>query len=95
MFIGSADFMTRNTERRIEVAIPIYDKDIQHFMLHYIGLWLQDTVHGKRIDTEGNHQPILSTANVSSQLYYFEHNLPSHEVKTKQKSFLKLLFSRN
>jgi polyphosphate kinase len=95
MFIGSADFMTRNTERRIEVAIPIYDKDIQHFMLHYIGLWLQDTVHGKRIDTEGNHQPILSTANVSSQLYYFEHNLSSHEVKTKQKSFLKLLFSRN
>jgi polyphosphate kinase len=94
MFIGSADFMTRNTERRIEVAIPIYDKDIQHFMMHYIELWLQDTVYGKRIDFEGNHQQIESTINVSSQLYYFEHKLPSYEFKTKKIGFFKQIFKR-
>lgn len=30
MYISSADFMTRNTERRVEVAAPVYDPDIKH-----------------------------------------------------------------
>ena len=29
IFISSADFMTRNTVRRVEVAAPIYDEDIK------------------------------------------------------------------
>ena len=34
IFIGSADFMTRNTERRVEVAVPVFDDDIKNRLVH-------------------------------------------------------------
>jgi polyphosphate kinase len=76
VFIGSADFMTRNTERRIEVAVPIYDVSIQNHLLNYIELWLNDGIQAKKINSLGNHEAIESKSKIQSQLHYFEHPLP-------------------
>ena len=36
MYIASADWMTRNTENRVEIAAPIYDQKIKiAFMILY------------------------------------------------------------
>ena len=33
LYISSADMMTRNTERRVEIACPVYDKKIRERIL--------------------------------------------------------------
>ena len=47
MYISSADFMTRNTVKRVEVAAPIYDKDIQNEILDIFRTMLSDNVKAR------------------------------------------------
>lgn len=41
-YIGSADWMERNLDRRIEVMAPVYDKDIQNELMTIVDLGLSD-----------------------------------------------------
>jgi polyphosphate kinase len=49
-YITSADWMTRNLDRRIEVACPIYDKDVQQEIRDMIELQLKDNVKARIIN---------------------------------------------
>ena len=40
IYIASADFMTRNTIRRVEVAAPVYDEEIKKRLLRMFNLSL-------------------------------------------------------
>lgn len=48
-FIGSADWMSRNLDARIEVITPIYDKEIQKELELIIDYGLQDNQQGRVI----------------------------------------------
>ncbi len=48
VYISSADFMTRNTRRRVEVASPIYDEAIKQRVLDYFNTQLSDNVKARR-----------------------------------------------
>ncbi|MGS2764351.1 polyphosphate kinase 1 [Sinomicrobium sp. M5D2P9] len=50
MYIGSADWMTRNLDHRIEVIIPVLDKQIKNYLLRFIDLQLSDNVKARVID---------------------------------------------
>ncbi len=52
VFIASADWMTRNFERRIEVGVPIYDAKIKTELIDYLKIQLSDNVKA-RIINEG------------------------------------------
>ena len=45
-FIGSADWMPRNLDNRIEVVTPVYDKSIQEELLTIVDYGLRDTMQG-------------------------------------------------
>ena len=47
MYISSADFMTRNTIKRVEVAVPIYDSDIQSKIMDIFNTILSDNVKAR------------------------------------------------
>lgn len=47
IYISSADFMTRNTVKRVEVAAPIYDPDIQDRILNIFETMLNDNVKAR------------------------------------------------
>ena len=58
LYIGSADFMTRNTERRVEIACPILDPDIRRQLRHYIDLLCQDNVKARVMGPDGVYAPL-------------------------------------
>ena len=53
VYIGSADFMTRNTIRRVEVAVPILDKQIQSSLDHMFEMMMNDDEKGKELTRKG------------------------------------------
>lgn len=52
-FIGSADWMARNFDKRIEVIAPVYDKGIQSELKRIVEYGLSDTVQGRIVDGLG------------------------------------------
>lgn len=55
MYISSADFMTRNTERRAEVACPIYDAKIREKIHKIMEAEMYDTVKRRELMADGNY----------------------------------------
>jgi polyphosphate kinase len=49
-FISSADWMIRNLDNRVEVAAPIYDKDIQKEIKQFITLQFKDSEKARIIN---------------------------------------------
>lgn len=73
IYIASADFMTRNTVRRVEVAAPIYDRSIQKRIREMFRVMLQDDEKGKEQDSEGVYQSrSINEVPVDSQEYFYE-----------------------
>jgi len=60
IFMGSADWMTRNIHRRIEVCFPIYDKVMKEEIKQLLEIQLKDNVQAVNIDQKGNNIPVLS-----------------------------------
>lgn len=55
-FLSSADWMKRNLSRRIEVAFPVYNKDLQKQLQKMIDLQLSDNIKARRIDKEQKNE---------------------------------------
>ncbi|MDO4695283.1 RNA degradosome polyphosphate kinase [Porphyromonas sp.] len=53
-FIGSADWMERNLDRRIEVAAPVYDEDLKAELRMIVEKGLADNLQGHWVNTHGN-----------------------------------------
>ena len=54
-YISSADFMTRNTVRRVEVAAPVFDRDLQMELSEMFIMLLSDNQKARREDSNGNY----------------------------------------
>ena len=53
-FIGSADWMPRNLDNRVEVLAPVYDEDMQQDLLLTVDSGLRDTCNGRLVSGDGN-----------------------------------------
>lgn len=72
-YIASADFMTRNTVRRVEVAAPVYDERLQNKLQDMFDIMLADNQKARYLDAEGNyHRVINEEAPLNSQEYFYE-----------------------
>lgn len=55
LYIGSADMMTRNTEKRVEVGCPVYDEDLRARLNHMLQVMLEDNVKARVLDAAGTY----------------------------------------
>lgn len=73
IFISSADFMTRNTIRRVEVAVPVYDEDARTKIKHIFDICENDDMKGRELKSSGEYVNRKINENpVNSQEYFFE-----------------------
>ena len=75
IYIASADFMTRNTLRRVEVAAPVYDEHCRARVREIFDLGFKDTEKGKWLLSDGfYHDPegLLEERFNSQDFFYRE-----------------------
>lgn len=75
LFLGSADMMTRNTQRRVEVICPVYATHTKARLNHILDILLRDTVKARALDSEGSYQkkvPALGAPGLSSQDFFMD-----------------------
>ena len=53
IYLSSADMMTRNTERRVEIAYPVRDPACTEIVRHFVQLQLADNVKARQLTAEG------------------------------------------
>ena len=56
VFIGSADWMPRNLDNRVEVITPVYDPAIKEEMKRVVEYGLADTMQGRIVDGRGGNE---------------------------------------
>ena len=63
VYIGSADWMRRNLDRRIEIALPVTDPAIKHYLGHTVlDAYLRDNVNAKMLRSDGSYRKVEGSA---------------------------------
>ncbi|MEF2829191.1 MAG: polyphosphate kinase 1 [Senegalimassilia anaerobia] len=55
IYLSSADLMTRNMEKRVEIAWPILDEGLRNQVLDYIATCLRDTAKLRELKADGTY----------------------------------------
>ncbi len=65
IYIGSADLMTRNTVRRVEITCPIYSETVKKQILQYLDVQLSDNVKARMMQSDGSYLPLPASGKQS------------------------------
>ena len=76
IFLGSADWMPRNLDHRVEVLAPVYDPQIREELRRIVDSALADTVQARVVDGSGDNR-IRTLADLPE---YLDTSLPGHAV---------------
>lgn len=82
LYIGSADWMGRNMDKRIEVLTAIYDPEIFEELKHILQLQLSDNVNARIIDGEELNEYVTrehDTDSVRSQYSIYDYLKQKHQ----------------
>lgn len=86
MYISSADLMTRNLDRRVELACPIYDPAIKKEINKIIDISLLDNVKARMLDSKGDYvKNSANTTPVISQEAFIQQALAFEPFEAKDK----------
>lgn len=72
LYISSADLMTRNLNRRVEIACPVWDAQARDQLKWLLSAQLRDTAKASRMLSDGSYSRKTSAAPFDSQAYFME-----------------------
>lgn len=73
VYIASADFMTRNTLRRVEVAAPVYDDSIREQIVYMFDMIMSDNVQARKLGSDGNYIRVENdNEKLNSQEHFYD-----------------------
>lgn len=72
IYMGSADWMPRNLDRRVEILFPVLDEKIQRSVKHILDVELEDNVKAHLLKSDGNYEKIdkRGKTKVNSQIQF-------------------------
>ena len=75
LYLSSADFMTRNQDRRVEVGGPVCSPELKKFLQEYLELLLADNTRAWRQDAEGIYTRLRpdGAVPIDVQAWYLTH----------------------
>ena len=84
-YLGSADWMTRNLEKRVEIVFPVVDEKLKLQLSHYLKIELEDNVKAYRYlpDASYEKQDLRGKLRVNSQEIFIKESL-EEELKAKK-----------
>lgn len=87
IYISSADFMTRNTERRVEVAVPVHDKQARERLIDYFDIQFKDDAKGRGLLPSGYYTRVQSSREepLNAQEYFIKQAVRLRYVPVEKK----------
>jgi len=77
LFLGSADLMPRNLDRRVEILFPIQDPRLVRYLRdHVLTTYLADSAKARRLRADGTYElvkPDPGAESLDSQQWFIEH----------------------
>lgn len=75
VYIASADFMTRNTTKRVEIAVPLLEKEVKERVCGIFNLTLRDNVKARELQSDGTYLRVQNSGvELNSQECFFRLN---------------------
>ncbi|MGN0817651.1 MAG: polyphosphate kinase 1 [Candidatus Coproplasma sp.] len=74
-FISSADLMTRNVDKRVEIATPVLDKNIEKKILKILEVMLSDNVRARRLCADGKYRAVAGDMPIDCQDWLLNNQL--------------------
>ena len=74
VYLGSADWMPRNLDRRVEILFPVEDPELKRRVIHILDVQLQDNVKAQQLMPDGKYRRIIKRGKtpVSAQKQFCE-----------------------
>ena len=75
MYISSADLMTRNTNKRVEIATPVLNKTIRRRIYNILETMFSDNVKARKLLPDGSYAPAEREGEPLDAQDYFLHHV--------------------
>lgn len=89
IFIASADWMTRNLEKRVELMVPIEDRIIKRRLMKILETYFKDNHNAWRILRDGSSTPVVLAKGVKpfrAQEHFFQQSKKAAKAREHERS---------
>ena len=92
IYLSSGDLMTRNTEKRVEVAVPIENPILKKKIMSTLNIMLNDNVKARKINDKGDYEKVTRGVElIDSQNYFMHDDFSVIEEENETESFFSKL----